>query len=308
MKKLVLATAVAALSVTAAQAAPTVYGKAGVQLNYTDNGSASDVSLDSDSTRLGVKGGEALTANTDLIYKLEYGLKIDENESAQFKSRDTYVGLSNKQLGTLTAGRITSIDDEVDYTNPTELGGTLASYDEARWNNTIVYASPSMSGLQFLGQVKVDDGIAEADSYAVAAKYDGAGFGIGASYIDLDENAVENTKRISAAVDATPELTLSGLYQSTEFDKALNSGNDETESTLTLGGAYDIANSPWSLNAQYDMVENYKGVKDAEASRFAGGAEYAFTKATVGKIYGAVTDTGAKDDTLQAGVGILHKF
>ena len=40
MKKLLLATAIAALSVSAAQAAPTIYGKAFVTMDYvnTDNG------------------------------------------------------------------------------------------------------------------------------------------------------------------------------------------------------------------------------------------------------------------------------
>lgn len=305
MKKLVLATAVAALSVTAAQAAPTVYGKAGVQLNYTDNGSDSDITLDNKDTRLGVKGGEAITANTNAIYQLEYALEIDEKESAQFKSRDTFVGLENAQLGTVKAGRITSIDDEVNYTNPTELGDLFGAYDGDRWNNTVVYATPDMSGLQFMAQAKVDNGSkANADSYAVAAKYDGAGFGVGASYVDLKGQAADTVARISAAVEVTPQLELSGLYQATDF----NAKDSETESAYVIGAEYDIASSPWSINAEYDMIENEGGKKDAEQSRFAAGADYAFTKATTGQIYAAVTDTGAKDDITQVGVGIVHKF
>ena len=61
MKKLLLATAVAALSVSAAQAAPTVYGKAFVTVDYEDidrDNSADEDSLqiNSHASRIGFKG------------------------------------------------------------------------------------------------------------------------------------------------------------------------------------------------------------------------------------------------------------
>ena len=70
MKKLLLATAIAALSVSAAQAAPTVYGKAFVTADYVNaerDVEGADNDLDSDSvqvnsnvSRLGFKGSEAI--------------------------------------------------------------------------------------------------------------------------------------------------------------------------------------------------------------------------------------------------------
>ena len=151
MKKLVLATAVAALSVTAAQAAPTVYGKAFLTLDLQDGdkdvtvvnhttGKSTTTSedwskdetrsqLNSNASRIGIRGSEPLTANTDVVYQLEYGVDVDANTD-QFYSRDTYLGLSNKQYGTLLAGRLTSIDERVDYANVTQggvMGGECAS-------------------------------------------------------------------------------------------------------------------------------------------------------------------------------------
>ena len=76
MKKLLLATAVAALSVSAAHAAPTVYGKALVTVDYSDFDDESTTKLNSTASRIGFKGAEALTANTDLVYQLEYVLKL----------------------------------------------------------------------------------------------------------------------------------------------------------------------------------------------------------------------------------------
>mgnify|MGYP000541265590 FL=1 len=166
MKKLLLATAVAALSVSAAQAAPQVYGKAFLTVDYQDMDYAqedlvqtgeggSDTSLNSTGSRVGLKGGEALTANTDLVYQLEYGVSVDDNDD-QFTARDTYLGLSNKQYGTALAGRLTTIDDMINYANVTAggvLGGddVLASVTAPRVNNAFAYVSPSYNGLNFLG-------------------------------------------------------------------------------------------------------------------------------------------------------------
>ena len=112
MKKLLLASAIAALSITAAHAAPTVYGKAYLTLDVKDGNDAAKAAstetrtkLNSNASRIGVKGSEALTANTDVVYQLEYRLEVDTNSKASFTARDTYLGLANKKLGTLIAGR-----------------------------------------------------------------------------------------------------------------------------------------------------------------------------------------------------------
>ena len=131
MKKLLLATAIAALSVSAANAAPQVYGKAFVTADYVDfdadilysdsdgdsvrlSGSEDTVQINSNSSRIGVKGSEAMTANTDVIYQLEYGVNIDSGAEDQFFSRDTYLGLNNKTFGQVRVGRNMSV---LDYVN-----------------------------------------------------------------------------------------------------------------------------------------------------------------------------------------------
>ena len=123
MKKLLLATAVAALSVSAAQAAPTVYGKAFLAADYVNTefdgvNNASDrdsdtVEINSYSSRIGLRGSEAMTANTDIVYQLEYGIRPD-GESRTFQSRDTYLGVVNKDFGEVRAGRNQST---LDYIN-----------------------------------------------------------------------------------------------------------------------------------------------------------------------------------------------
>ncbi|MEK6200633.1 MAG: porin, partial [Psychrobacter sp.] len=175
MKKLLLATAVAALSVSAANAAPTLYGKAFVTADYvdverdgidTDNDVNNDsVQVNSNISRLGFKGAEAMTANTDVIYQLEYGIAIDDSGSDNigFKSRDTYLGLDNKNYGQFRFGRSYSVTDYINNVTVTEgfwdnLGvsnldmdgsvlDAVTMADGGRVNNSIVWKAPKYNNL-----------------------------------------------------------------------------------------------------------------------------------------------------------------
>ena len=320
MKKLLLASAVAALSITAAQAAPTVYGKAFLTLDLNDgdtdytnvvtttvngtstvavatvNGSRSEEGrskLNSNTSRIGLKGSEALTQNTDLVYQLEYGVDIDE-DSDQFKSRDTYLGLANNQYGTLVAGRLTAIDDYVNYANVTAggvLGGdnVLASFDGPRANNTFAYFSPERNGLQLMGMYTLDENDDSdslgRDAFGVGAKYEpaNAAYKVGATYIQAGDAL--KAIRVSGAYAASPALTLGGLYQNADYD------SDDNENAFTVSANYKVAQTPWTAYGQLDYVDNVEGAKDAEKQRIAIGGKYAFNKATTGHIYGAYMKT-----------------
>ena len=158
MKKLLLATAIAALSVSAAQAAPTIYGKAFVTMDYvnTDDGNedSDSVQINSNSSRLGFKGSEAITANTDVIYQYEVGINIDGNEgdnnNIAFKSRDTFLGLKNDSYGEFRFGRNQSTTDYVNNVLVSDayfdnLGSFMA--DSGRVNNSVVWLAPKYQGL-----------------------------------------------------------------------------------------------------------------------------------------------------------------
>ncbi len=123
MKKLLLVTAIVALSVSSAQADPKFYGKVFLTADYINSEADRNTRLDANETtkaldgydkntvevnshsgRLGLKGSEAMTDSTDVVYQLEYGISVDGDKSA-FKSRDTYLGLDNKKFGELRVGR-----------------------------------------------------------------------------------------------------------------------------------------------------------------------------------------------------------
>lgn len=176
MKKIALVSAIALASITAAQAAPTVYGKVLLTGEYTDvddktakNDDTSSTKLVSNSSRIGFRGEDDLTDTTKLVYQLEYGIDVDADSNArktnqQFYSRNTFIGLAHNTMGTLLAGRhdtpfkLTkgSVDVFNDYDN-VALGKLMAG--EQRVDNVIAYKSPTLVGtpVTFLGAVSLDE-------------------------------------------------------------------------------------------------------------------------------------------------------
>lgn len=330
MKKLLLASAVAALSITAAQAAPTVYGKVYLTLDLQDgnkNSKSKDSrsQLNSNASRLGVKGSENLTANTDLVYQLEYRLDVDVHGKRNWESRDTYLGLAHKQYGTLVAGRLSAIDGYVDYANVTTGGvvggdGVLASLDAPRANNTFAYFSPKYNDVQLMAMYTMDEtkngsGLGNEslgrDAWGVGAKYepDNAPVKAGVSYIQAGDL---KAARLSGAYAVNPALTAGALYQYTKRGKK----DSKNESAFTVSANYKVAQTPWTAYGQIDVVDNFEGDKNHDKQRLVVGGKYAFNKSTTGHIYSGYlkdkvkTSTGAKvnADSYGVGGGIEYKF
>ncbi len=320
MKKLLLATAVAALSVSAAHAAPTVYGKALVTVDYSDFDDESTTKLNSTASRIGFKGAEALTANTDLVYQLEYGVEIDSDNGGtvkgksqnQFHSRDTYLGLSNKQYGTLVAGRLSAIDDNINYVSQTVGqydGFNAASWDGDRVNNAMAYFSPAYNGLQFMGMYAFEEDNAsdlptDAEAFGVGVKYEPANqpFRAGATYI---KSADFNTTRVSGAYDLNNQIGLGALYQISDLDKS------DKENLAAVSATYKTA-TPWTAYAQAEMTSNVGGVDGKDAQRLVLGGKYAFKANATGHVYAGYSNLeqeGQDDrDGFGIGTGIEYKF
>ena len=314
MKKLVLATAVAALSVTAAQAAPTVYGKAFLTLDATTGDYEERSALNSNASRIGIRGSEALTANTDVVYQLEYGVDVDA-DTDQFYSRDTYLGLSNKQYGTLLAGRLSAIDGRVDYANVTqgnvmEGDNVLATFDSPRANNAFAYIAPTYNDVTVSAMYVMDENNGtdslglNRDAFGLAAQYEpNAPYRAGVSYIQAGDEL--KAVRLSGAYDLSPATTIGALYQNTDKNTSDN------ENAFTLSAKHKVAQTPWTAYGQVDLVDNTAGVKDAETQRLVVGGQYAFNRATTGHIYAAGVREEAnsvKTDGAGVGAGLEYKF
>ena len=335
MKKIALASAIALASITAAHAAPTVYGKVLLTGEYTDvddktaaNKDTSTTKLVSNYSRIGFKGEDDLTDTTKLVYQLEYGIDVDAdtNGKGQFYSRNTFIGLAHNTMGTLLAGRHDTpfklakggVDVFNDYDN-VALGKLMVG--ETRANNVIAYKSPTLVGMPVtfmaaavLSEEDKDADVANTDideganGYSASLAYDQNGVYLAAGYDNNIQSKTDSAWRLAGSVDMgkinmVPGFTLGALYQETDVaDKS------DDEKSWLVSGKYKIGATPWAVKAQYIDTSNQSGVKDRDATEVALGAEYTINKATKGHLYAAQIDTDNVSDKTIVGGGLEYKF
>ena len=247
MKKLLLATAVAALSVSAAHAAPTVYGKAFLTLDYvsTDYDAANKTDedtfkLNSNQSRIGFKGEDDLTDTTKLVYQLEYGIDVDadtNNGKGQFYSRNTYVGLAHNTLGTVLAGRhdtpLKLAQNKVDVFNDTLFDITNAGVSgENRANNTLAYQSPVIVGMpvSFMAATALSETDADGNILVSAAS-------------DTKPAVYRDRKVKDNGYSALLAYDKNGVYLAGAYDKDMGANNVNT----------GVIDNTWRLVAGLDM-------------------------------------------------------
>ncbi|MFC6381593.1 porin [Psychrobacter glacincola] len=315
MKKLLLATAIAALSVSAANAAPTVYGKAFLAADYVNaefDGPAGNmydedtIEINSHSSRIGFKGSEAMTANTDVIYQLEYGTSID-GDSNGFKNRDTFLGVVNKQFGEFRVGknqssldRINNVDvnqgyfDRLNATKHNEVVEALNMVDSNRIPSSIIWTAPKYDGLplEISAMYSSDDANGNDNSgFGVAALFDqGTGFTAGLAY-DKDQNIEGDIIRGTATVDlakfmAAP-VRLGALYQVADYDYG-----SSKEKGFVISGEMPLTNfaRPASVYAQYNNTSNLDGLDDADSDQIVVGGKYMYKKNIIAHAYAGMNN------------------
>lgn len=319
MKKLLLVTAIAALSVSAANAAPTIYGKAFVTADYVNAefdaaGSANDrdedtVEINSNSSRIGFKGSEAMTANTDVIYQLEYGTRVD-GDSDGFTNRDTYLGVVNKQFGEFRAGHNQSSLDKINNVvvnqgywdnmgtneNDGDVVEALNMADSGRINSSVIWMSPKYDGLplQMTAMYSSDEANGNKDDgFGVAMMFDqGTGFTAGIAY-DKDQNIDGDIIRGTATVDlgkymAAP-VTLGALYQVADFDEA---ARDSKEKGLVVSAEMGLTNfaRPASVYAQYNKTDNLGGWENSDSDQIVVGGKYMYKDNIIAHAYAGMNN------------------
>ena len=317
MKKLLLATAIAALSVSAANAAPTLYGKAFLAADYVNaefDGPAGNmydedtIEINSHASRIGIKGSEAMTANTDVIYQLEYGTSVDGDTNG-FTNRDTYLGVINKQFGEFRVGKNQSTLDRInnvitadsgywDNLGQNEFEGeaveALNMADSRRVNSSIIWTAPKYDGLplEISAMYNSDDQNNNDNSgFGVAAMFDqGTGFTAGVAY-DKDQNIEGDIIRGTATVDlgkymAAPVM-LGALYQVADYDYG-----SSKEKGLVVSAQMPLANfaRPASVYAQYNKTDNLDGLDNADSDQIVVGGKYFYKDNIIAHAYAGMNN------------------
>ena len=228
MKKLLIAAAVSTLSITAAQAAPTLYGKLNVTLDQVDNSdfAGNDVTaLNSNASRIGVKGEEKLTDKVSVVYLAEWAISTDGSGSdTDLSMRNRFLGLKFNKIGTLKAGRYdtyfkTNAGNNQDIFNDhTILDMTSVLHGEERSNNAIGFETDKeliIPGLQFnIMSQQGEDTKTDNTSLGKEGKRDGFGDGISTSltYENKDYGLAAGIAGNFGLAGKYNAYSLSGIY------------------------------------------------------------------------------------------------
>ncbi|MBN3752713.1 porin [Paraburkholderia sp. Tr-20389] len=224
MKKILIATAVAAsfASVAHAQSSVTLYGTLDAGITYTSNvGGHSQWAVGSgtiDENRFGLRGVEDLGGGLRTIFTLEQGFDLNNGSPAsagKMFSRQAFVGLSS-DAGTVTLGR--QYDAVHDFLAPvTAVGswggsnfahlGNLDMLDDnsaVPTNNSIKFTSANYAGFSFGGTYGFSNSsnFAANREYSFGAGYQNAGLRVGAGYQQRNSPNV-NSKGASDLVDVS---------------------------------------------------------------------------------------------------------
>ena len=161
MKKLLLAVAVTTLSLSAVQAAPTLYGKLNVSLDQIDKNGFKDESVskvNSNASRIGIKGEEKLTDKLSAVYLAEWAISTDGSGSdTDLSARNRFIGLKSDGIATLKFGKFDSYfktaagNNQDIFNDHTELDMTSILAGEDRLNNVIGFETDKklLAGLAF---------------------------------------------------------------------------------------------------------------------------------------------------------------
>jgi predicted porin len=292
-----------------------VYGKLNVTLQNSDEASGSVVEVQSNASRVGVKGEEELDKGLTAIYQFEWEVDPDGSSGDEnFSARNQFVGLQGA-FGTVKVGRHDTALKEAqgDFDLFNDLEGDIKNTfnGENRLKDYIGYTTPdfrdafSVTVNFFPGEDPAagNDGIADGTSISVNYETDRI-YAALARDRNLDGEGIDTTRLVGGYTLGAARFGL--LYQQTDAG---------TEDEDGFGGsiAYTFGNSTaklqyldadiWRTDPQPDPLDNLL------ESQLSVGLDHELGENT--KLFGFYTDGdigGANQGNDYLAVGIEHKF
>lgn len=332
MKKTIIAVAVtSALAVTGQAHAVKVvgktleiYGKAHVSVDASDNdrnspNDQSDVSLSSNSSRLGFKGQLPINDLT-LLYKIEQEVKLDEG-SGSLATRNAYIGIKGG-FGTLLAGQhdtpFKDVAGKWDFFGDTVgdrriiMGASATNGNKMnqRGKNSLLYIAKAGEALEFRGMYAFDakDSASGAidnndnDMYSLGVKFQNNNFWVRAAYEDWEnlDGKYGQVDGLRVAGQAKfGAVKVGAIWESMDSSDSPQFDRD----AWGVNGAFKF-NKTLALKAQYMMADDYDGVSDSGADVVTVGLFQKLDKRT--KVYAAYTRTSNDDNAKFQGVDGGH--
>lgn len=219
-------------------------------------------------SRFGLKGSEDLGGGTKAIFTLEAGVN-STNGTSQFSggmfTRQSWVGLTNRRFGTLTAGRqYTAYYTILSPWSPTTWitgyfgahPGDIDSLDNIyRANNSLVYQSPTLGGFTFAASYAfggVPGSINAGSTWSAGLQYTNGPLGIGAAY-----QRVNNSTPGGGAWGAASTTSNGGAETAVS---AINNGYQtaQAQQRFAVTGGYRFSDA-WDVSASYSNVQYIPG-------------------------------------------------
>ncbi len=312
--KLSVFVTLASLAPAMAMADITLYGKANVSLEWVEEGDTSHSALESNSSRVGIKGSEKLNDSVEVIYQFEYEANVDDNDDDALKQRNIFIGVKG-DFGQIIGGHIDTplknAQNKVDLFN--DLRGDIKNYispNDNRTDNTVMYSSPSASGfVAHLAYIASEDEDRD-DGKSLSLTYTSDSLYLALAF-DQDVEA-ENAEALRAIAQYDISAWQLGLlYEQYEAEGA------DSQDAWMVSALYNL-NSKWALKAQYAQSEiafSYgTGLTTDESESMSIGADYKLSKNV--KVYGFYTAITAEDegvagdvvDNSYAGIGMDFRF
>lgn len=355
MKKTLISLAVLAAATTGvahAQSSVTIYGT--VDASFVNerggvNGNVSKISSgNASASRLGFKGTEDLGSGLSALFVLESGFSIDtgaQDVSGTLFNRQSYVGLSSREAGTVTLGRQYTpwYNTLSKVADPFAVGyaGSAKNLFPAntRTSNTVLYTSPTVNG--FNGDLAYTFG-EQAQSSKIGRQIGASvGYSNGPVNARVAYNTISNDT-VTTSPATGRNLLVAGNYDfavakaflaygtNKGFNSARFNNSDAApfgytkaaaslDSTNLLVGATVPVGPAGTMMASY-IKTNDKSVTNADAQQFALGYSYALSKRTSsyasfakitnknGASYtvGGNSEAGTGDKAVS--VGVRHSF
>ena len=271
-----------------------LYGKINASVVNSDSGSEDTFKLNSNASRIGLKGSTQVSEGLNVFYKAEFQVDVD-GDGDVFKQRNIYAGIKG-QYGSLLAGKNDTptklAQKKIDLFNDLE-GDIRATFaGENRAKNIIAYTTPKYGNFSATYAVmpgeEADGSLSDATSYSVSYSKDDLYVAVAS---DNDEMGADLLRVVSQYNVDSWQLGL--MYQE----------NDTTdESGYFASAAYKIDNITYK--AQYGSNEN--DIDGSDNTTTSLGADLKLAKNT--KTFVFFTDNESSSSTKTFGLGLEHKF
>jgi predicted porin len=308
-KVILLTTAMASLAIAPFTAANgpidgKLYGKINVSVVNSDSGSTDTWKLNSNASRIGLKGSSQISEGLSVFYKTEFEVAVDDgsfgnDDKTTLKQRNIFAGIKG-QYGSLLAGKndtpTKQAQKKIDLFNDSvgDIKKTFAG--ENRMSNIIAYTTPKYGNFSasyaVMPSEAVDGGLADSKSYSV-------NYSNGDLYVAIaaDSN-----------VDEYDVLRVVSQYQFDAWQFGLMYQESEQvdgtvdESGYFASAAYKIDNITYK--AQYGNNEN--DTANSDKTTLSLGADFKLAKNTKSFVF--FTDNESSSSTKTIGLGLEHKF